>query len=226
MGGDAAFDALSLRASVSDPAPVGRLLSPLPPGPCGRWDEGSTLELEVDGATLASASTAAGAGAGAAVVLLLPGLARGRVAASELRLPLIWRAGAAGAPGMATSTTTFTWTGIAYRPFAPARLSAALRDDGGIDLAWIRRTRLHGDSWDAEEVPVGEEREAYLAEVLAGDGATVLRAFDVDAPSATYAASAFADDFPAGVPGSLILRVRQRSAVFGLGAALQQTLWL
>ncbi|CAN5340988.1 hypothetical protein BH09PSE2_BH09PSE2_03540 [soil metagenome] len=169
---------------------------------------------------------AGGAEAGAAVVLLQPGLARGRVAASERGLPLIWRAGAAEASSAAITQTTFTWNGLTYRPFAPSRLSAAPRDDGGVDLAWIRRTRLHGDGWEGEEAPLGEERESYRVDVLAGDGATVLRIADVDGPSFTYVAAAMAEDFPAGAPASLIVRVRQRSAVFGLGSALQQTLWL
>ena len=271
------LDALTPRASVSEPAAVGRLLSPLPPGSIGRWAEGIALELEIEGATLSSASdaavlaganvlsvqatsgewevlqfataeatgpstyrltrilrgqvgsesaTAAGAEAGAAVVLLQPGLARARVAASERGLPLIWRAGAAGASAAAVVQTSFTWNGLAYRPFGPARAFASRRSDGGVDLAWIRRTRLHGDGWEGEEVPLGEDSERYRAEVLAGDADTVLRAFDIDAPGVTYAATDFAADFPAGSPASLIVRVRQRSAVFGLGPPLQQTLWL
>ncbi|CAN5340963.1 glycoside hydrolase TIM-barrel-like domain-containing protein [soil metagenome] len=53
------LDALTSRASVSDPATVGRLLAALPPGPCGRWSDGAALELEMEGASLSSASEAA-----------------------------------------------------------------------------------------------------------------------------------------------------------------------
>ena len=107
-----------------------------------------------------------------------------------------------------------------------ARARARRREDGGVDLAWIRRTRSHGDPWEPEEIPLSEESEAYRVEVLSGDGAAVLRTLDVGAAFATYAAEDFAADFPAGDPPSLLLRIRQRSAIFGLGAALQQTLWL
>lgn len=97
---------------------------------------------------------------------------------------------------------------------------------GGIDLSWIRRTRVNGDGWEGEEVPLSEASEAYACEVLADDGVTVLRSFDTAAAFQTYGGSDLGSDFPAGRPDRLTLRVRQRSALFGLGAPLQRTLLL
>ena len=169
---------------------------------------------------------AAGASAGAPVVIMDAALTRAQVGSAERGLPFLWTAGALGASALSTTSQTFTWSGLAYRPLSPARLFAARRSDGGVDLAWIRRTRVHGDSWEAEEVPLGEERESYRCDVLAGDGITVLRGFDSDASQATYAAADLCVDFPAGPPETLTLRVSQRSAIYGLGSPLQQTLWL
>ena len=169
---------------------------------------------------------AAGASEGSPVVVLDATLTRGQVAASERGLPLTWTAGAPGAPPVATAAAGFTWAGLAYRPFNPVRASALRQTDGSIVIGWVRRTRTHGDSWEGEEVPLSEAAEAYRCEVLAGDGTTVLRGFDVDAPEVTYTAGDVAADFPAGAPDVLTLRIRQRSAIFGFGSPLQQTLWL
>ena len=46
--------------------------------------------------------------------------------------------------------------GNGLRPYAPVHLSLA-NGTNGTDVAWIRRTRLDGDSWDLAEVPLSEE---------------------------------------------------------------------
>ena len=45
---------------------------------------------------------------------------------------------------------------------------------GGLHVTWVRRTRVEGDGWTPAEVPLGEDREAYLVRV--GRGGAVLRA--------------------------------------------------
>jgi hypothetical protein len=271
------LDALTLRARLSESCAVGRLTAPLRPGVSGRFDEGATLDVALDGGALASASDAAvlaganalavrsdagdwevlqfataemtgpgawrltrllrgqlgteaaavaGAACGGAAVLLTPDLGRAQVSASERGLPLLWRIAPSGGSALATTTVDFAWMGVAYRPFSPVRLSATARDDGGLDLAWIRRTRTRGDSWEGEEVPLSEESESYRVDVLTGDGSAVLRSAEVAAPAFAYDGAALAADFPAGRPASVTVRVRQVSAIWGPGATLQQVLWL
>ncbi|RME16878.1 MAG: host specificity protein [Alphaproteobacteria bacterium] len=102
--------------------------------------------------------------------------------------------------------------GIGLRPYAPVHLAARPGAGGGIDLSWIRRTRIDGDSWLSEEVPLGEERERYRVRVLAG--ATVLRREVVTAPAWTYTAAMQSADGASGVIG---LEVAQLSDSFGAG---------
>lgn len=104
-------------------------------------------------------------------------------------------------------------TPVALLPWSPAHLRG-VRDDAGIHLSWIRRTRRGGDSWEAAEVPLGEDREAYRVEILAGED--VVRTLEVTSPQALYTAAGEAADF--GAPQTeLRVRVAQLSAVAGAG---------
>lgn len=100
-------------------------------------------------------------------------------------------------------------------PWSPAHL-AAKRMDEGIALSWIRRTRSGGDGWDAVEVPLGEEREAYRVEVL--DGENIVRTLETNAPQALYANTDETADF-GGPLSAIAFRVAQLSAVAGAGHA-------
>ncbi len=100
--------------------------------------------------------------------------------------------------------------GIGLRPYAVCHL--ATRPSGGaLDLSWIRRTRIEGDSWTPAEVPLGEDREAYLVRVRRG-GET-LREAEVSRPAWTYAASLRGEDGP----GPVTIEVAQVSDRFGPG---------
>lgn len=161
---------------------------------------------------------------GAPFVLLTPELARARTTPAERGLDLIWRAGPAGGPagGLATTEQAFAWRGLAYRPLAPVRLRVRRLADGTLAISWIRRTREHGDSWEGE-VPLAEETEAYRAELLSPAG-DVVRAWETTGPAAAYTAAQQSADFPAGAPATLTITVRQRSAIWGWGAACRQAL--
>ncbi len=54
------------------------------------------------------------------------------------------------------------FTGVGLRPYSVAHLRRVGEPGQDIHLSWVRRTRIDGDSWQSFEVPVGEEREAYL----------------------------------------------------------------
>jgi hypothetical protein len=158
--------------------------------------------------------------AGASVVLLDADLVRAEVGAWERGAPLLWRA-AAGPE--ASTDGTFTWRGVADRPWSPAGLRAKRLAGGGLRLSWVRRARIDGDEWEGEP-PLSEEREGYRLEVL--DGEAVVRVWETAGPVAVYPAGALAGDFPDGPPNPLRVRVRQWSGVFGWGAPALRDLWL
>ncbi len=102
--------------------------------------------------------------------------------------------------------------GNGLRPYAPCHLRALRESGGGLNVTWIRRTRVEGDSWDLPEVPLGEERESYLVRVRRGE--TVLREVETGAPNWHYHAQSQSAD---GVGTGDLLEVAQLSARFGPG---------
>jgi hypothetical protein len=101
----------------------------------------------------------------------------------------------------------------ALRPLRPVHLRAR-REPGGVRLAWIRRTRRDGDSWDAAEVRL-EEPEAYRVTLYAAAGRP-LRTLSADRSDLLYAAADEAADF--GAPqGRLDMGVAQVGAAAGPG---------
>jgi hypothetical protein len=89
-----------------------------------------------------------------------------------------------------------------------------------IHISWIRRTRIDGDNWGVE-VPLGEETEAYVLEILSGG--SVVRSIACDTPMAVYASADELADF--GAPQtSLHVRVAQISSTVGAGHFAEVTL--
>jgi hypothetical protein len=108
----------------------------------------------------------------------------------------------------------------ALKPLAPAHLRG-VRTGAGVEISWVRRTRIDGDGWEAGEVPLGEESEGYQIDILSG--ATVLRTLTAAAPSVLYPSASEITDF--GAPQtSLNISVAQRSAAAGRGFAASITL--
>lgn len=62
-----------------------------------------------------------------------------------------------------------TFIGVGLRPYAPTHLTVETLSDGDFRFSWIRRSRIDSDSWLGMDVPVGEERELYLAQIVKGD---------------------------------------------------------
>lgn len=162
--------------------------------------------------------------AGARVLVPNAAVGQATIPATLIGLPLNWRVGAADRnvadPG--ASQSTLTLGGRGRRPLSPVRL-AGQRDGltGDWLLSWIRQTRIGGDNWDAAEVPLGEEAEAYRLDILAAPGGTVVRAFETTAPGQLYSAAEQAADFGAAQP-AISVRVAQRSITFGPGIWLER----
>ena len=102
--------------------------------------------------------------------------------------------------------------GIGLRPYSPCHLKTLGAIGADIDVSWVRRTRIDGDSWESVEVPLGEIGESYLLRVM--DGAVVLRETMVLDSNWTYFAAAQASD---GVTAPFQIAVAQISNRFGPG---------
>jgi hypothetical protein len=109
----------------------------------------------------------------------------------------------------------------ALTPLSPVHLKAR-RSAAGITLSWTRRTRRDGDGWNVD-VPLGEEAEAYEAEIF--DGATVKRTLSATAPSVLYAAADELADF-GGPQASLSVAIYQLSTTIGRGTPARAILTL
>jgi hypothetical protein len=158
-----------------------------------------------------------GAAAGADFVLLDSAITPLPAPADLIGAPLRYRFGPARDDHAAPTFVeqTLAAAGIGLKPFAPAHFSAR-RDTGSgdIDLAWIRRTRFGGDSWELVEVPLNEEREAYRVEIY--DGAILRRSIDLAASAFVYTASDQAADF-SGPASDFTVRIAQLSGIAGPG---------
>jgi hypothetical protein len=174
------------------------------------WD----LDLRLRGQLGTESVAPAGWPAGSRVVLLDGVPQQISLALSARGLARTYRIGASarGFDDPDVTERVEAFLGIGLRPYAPVHLRAAERADGGLDLTWFRRTRIEGDSWESLEVPLGEDREAYLVRVFAD--ATLRREIEVAVPGWTYGAAERALD--AGF-GALTVEVAQLSDRFGAG---------
>ena len=107
-------------------------------------------------------------------------------------------------------------------PLAPVHLSAR-RDagSGDVTLSWIRRTRLGGDDFEIRDVRIGEDSEAYEAQIL--DASVPVRTISTVTPNTVYLHDQQLADFGAE-PATLEIVVRQLSATVGPGLAARATL--
>ena len=110
-------------------------------------------------------------------------------------------------------TQVQTFTGVGLRPYQPVHLRGVL-DEAGLNLSWVRRTRIDGDLWSGGDVPLNEERESYLVTIKKAGLALQ-----------TYEASAAAFVVPtADLPSAPYdITVGQVSARFGIGPNARMT---
>jgi hypothetical protein len=150
---------------------------------------------------------------GSTVVLLDLGLAQIDLAQSSRGLARFYRVGMAsrGVDDSNVTLLTEAFDGIGLRPYPVAHLRSVMQA-GDVHLAWKRRTRLDGDSWQSGEVPLAEESEAYLVRVI--QASSIVSEYTVTQPQFIYAAAMRAVD---GVSGVFQMAVAQISASFGPG---------
>jgi len=159
---------------------------------------------------------AAGAAIGARFVLLNAARAQPLLPLDLRGLSFDWSAGPAD--DHVTSDTfrikNFAVEARGLKPLSPVHLAAVEAPSGDLDVTWVRRTRRGGDSWEGEDVPLGESQERYRVEIY--DGAVLTRTEETSLPAFTYSAAMIAADFPEGRP-PLTIRIAQLSDKVGPG---------
>lgn len=155
--------------------------------------------------------------AGATFVVLDSAVTAVPLSLSELNLPFNWRYGPGnrGIGDASYVTASHSYRGVGLRPLSPARVTG-VRSSGDIAIGWKRRTRIGGDTWEASDVPLGEDTERYEVDVL--DGVSVKRTLVSTSPNVTYSAAEQIADF-GSVQASVNVAVHQMSAIYGRGAA-------
>lgn len=104
------------------------------------------------------------------------------------------------------------FAGAGLRPLSPCHLTVA-----GREVAWVRRTRIGGDGWDAPEVPLGEAFERYVVR-LVRDG-TELHRDEVSRPAWAIPESVWAR---AAAGGGFAVEVAQLSETYGPGPSVRR----
>lgn len=151
--------------------------------------------------------------AGSTVVLLDLSLTQIDLALSARGLARHYRIGTASRgyddPNVTLRLEAFD--GIGLRPYPVAHLRST-NQVGDLQLVWKRRTRVDGDTWQAAEVPLGEESETYLVRIM--QGAVVVAEYGVVQPQFLYTAAMKAQD---RISGAFEVSVAQVSVRFGPG---------
>lgn len=150
---------------------------------------------------------------GSTVVLLDLALQQIDLTPSSRGLVRYYRIGAAsrGYDDSNVVLRTEAFDGVGLRPYPVAHLRHR-SVSGDIQLAWRRRTRLDGDSWQLVEVPLAEESEAYLVRVI--EAAEIQAEYTTSQPAFAYTAAMRSSD---GVSTDFQVAVAQLSASYGAG---------
>lgn len=101
------------------------------------------------------------------------------------------------------------------KPLNPVHLQAKkLAGSDDVNISWVRRTRLNGDSWALSEVPLELIPENYQIDIY--DGANIVRSLESAGSSFIYSSAEQITDF-GSLPNSFNFEVAQISATLGAG---------
>ncbi len=162
--------------------------------------------------------------AGARFIVLDDAITPVPLTPDELGLDYGWKAGPASYDLGHRSYRSFqkAFAGLGQKPFAPVHLKLVAETGGDLVVSWIRRTRKGGDSWQAAEVPLSEEVEAYELDILDGSQA-VVRTLVSSSPSVVYTGAQQTSDF-GQLQTTLDCVVYQMSSRFGRGHGARASL--
>lgn len=160
---------------------------------------------------------AAGAPIGASFVVLDDAVQPAGLLASEIGLPLNWRAGPAGSDFSGENFVTSAEIGgvRANLPLSPVHLRTVRQANGDLVLSWTRRGRIDADSWEVGDIPLGEETEQYRVTIFAVSGESI-RTQTVSQPGWIYTAAAIESDLGVSA-GEIDITVSQLSLSAGWG---------
>jgi hypothetical protein len=155
--------------------------------------------------------------AGARFALLNKAVTAVEMTQEDAGVPFVWKYGPANVShaDWTYQTVSHAFQGTGLKPLAPCHVRRARLSNGDDALTWVRRTRVNGDAWEHEEVPLAEDFEAYDVEIM--NGSQAVRTLAASAPAVTYTAAQQALDWGGPAPPALTVRVYQRSATFGRG---------
>ena len=159
---------------------------------------------------------------GATAVLLDQNAGMLDLSIGQIGLAATWRYGPANRPlgHLSYADESRSFIGIGRRPYSPCHVRATRSPAGDLSLGWKRRTRIGGDGWEAPDVPLSEDSEAYEVDILSGT--STVRTLSSPAPSVIYTAAQQTSDF--GAPQSSIgVKIYQLSQSFGRGTARAAT---
>lgn len=165
-------------------------------------------------------AAASGASAGATVVVLDGSVTALNLASNARGLARHWRV---GPQGKEFSNRYFTHTIVeggvrAFLPLSPVHLRVLGSRQQGLDLRWIRRSRIDADSWLGVDVPLGEASERYQVSINTDEGAQLLSQ-QVSSPEITLANTA-------AWPSEVHISIAQISETAGLGLPLSKRIVL
>lgn len=160
--------------------------------------------------------------AGARFILLDSTVVQANMTADEIGLDFNWKYGPASRDIAHASyqDSIKAFSGLGLKPLSPVHVRGR-RSGNALEISWVRRTRLGGDSWELLEVPLGEDNEAYEIDIL--DGANVKRTLISSLPQTLYSEAQQIADWGAVQP-SYAVAVYQMSAAYGRGQAREATI--
>ena len=155
--------------------------------------------------------------AGARFILLDSAVQQVDMTLDDVGRPFNWTFGPGsrdiGDPAFGISQHTYI--GLGLRPISPVHIRG-VRAGNDLNISWIRRTRIGGDSWEQIEVPLGEDIEAYEVDVL--DNGVVKRTVTSSGPQIIYSEAEQIADW-GGVQPNYEVAIYQISGTSGRGAA-------
>ncbi len=125
-----------------------------------------------------------------------------------------WLCVTSGLTELEATERSALYLGRALMPYAPVHLRAEKNAAAGIEISWIRRSRIEGDLRDLVDVALNESSERYALEIW--QGVTLLRTVELTTPYFTYTQAMQLADTGAAIT-SFTLKLWQISALVGRG---------